>query len=494
MNGVDIVLCIIPKLEPDAPTAGPAVLKSRIKAAGFSCEVLDLNIKLYNSLRESGLHDRYFFEDDALFTTNDDYEPSAEFERFYEEHRHVFMEWVGIIGDRNPRWVGLSLLSYLSRAVAVRLSELIRQHIPSASIVWGGADAQDQIYKLKDRGLIDHWIRGDGEVSIVSLLGGDTTAKGIDSIETNQIGDLESGIIPDYDDIDWSEYPEINWHKPIYVTGSKGCVKSCSFCNVYQTWPRFVYRSGSSIADELLALKQAYDRHTFLFTDSLVNGSMRAFREMMSRLRDARSSGTDLSWSGQWIIRPVSQSPESDYAMMKESGCKWLDIGLEHFSPSVRYHMGKRITDEDMWWCLDMLQKYEIGHSLLMIVGYPTETEEDHLITLDTIRRLFDGGYANRKNRDGFNYMSMAFTNTLMLEDKGPLWDMVKDEIVDYRGLHDWTYRDNTLDVRIRRFKEIHELIDTMRKRPVRNWLIERNRALYDKKAQGLIAPDAWTG
>lgn len=491
---MDIVLCIIPKLEPDAPTAGPAVLKSRIKAAGFSCEIIDLNIRLYNALLERGMHDRYFFENDALFSASDDYELSIEFEEFYQQHQEVFMEWISLLKAKAPRWVGLSLLSYLSRAVAVRLSELIRQHMPGTSIVWGGADAQDQVFKLRDRGLIDHWIRGDGELSIVALLEDRMSARGIDSLDTNQINDLESGIIPDYDDIDWSQYPEINWHKPIYVTGSKGCVKSCSFCNVYQTWPKFVYRSGDDIADELLALREAYGRHTFLFTDSLVNGSMRAFRQLMKRLRTARMEGTDLSWSGQWIIRPKSQSPESDYADMRDSGCKWLDIGLEHFSEDVRYHMGKRISDEDMWWCLDMLQKYEIGHSLLMIVGYPTETEDDHAITLDTIRRLFELGYAGRKNSDGANHINLAFTNTLMLEDKGPLWEMVKDHISDYRGLHDWTYGDNTLEVRIRRFREIHDLIDDMRKRPVRNWLIERNRTLYEKKAQGLIAPDAWTG
>jgi len=494
MSQLDIVLCIIPKLEPDAPTAGPAVLKSRLKAAGFGCEVMDLNIKLYNALKKRDLHDRYFFEEDALFTANDDYEPSAEFEEFYLGNREIFTGWIEELRVKNPRWVGMSLLSYLSRAVAVRLSELVREHMPGTGIVWGGADAQDQIYKLKDRGLIDHWIRGDGEVSLVELLRGNTSSPGIDSLATNQITDLEAGPMPDYDDIDWSEYPEINWHKPIYVTGSKGCVKSCTFCNVYQTWPRFVYRSGNDIADELLALRKAYDRRTFLFTDSLVNGSMRAFREMMARLRDAKQSGKNLSWSGQWIIRPKSQSPESDYVMMKESGCKWLDIGLEHFSQDVRYHMGKRITDADMWHCLDMLQKHGIGHSLLMIVGYPTETEEDHARTLETIRYLFDNGYAGRKNKDGFDFMSLAFTNTLMLEDKGPLWEMIKGEVRDYRGVHDWTYRDNTLDVRIRRFREIHDLIEQMRKRPVRNWYIERNRVLYEKKASGLIPVDGWTG
>ena len=66
----DIIICIVPKINPDAPTVGPAVLKSHLMDAGFSCEVMDLNVQLYNSLKAINKHDYYFFEIDGLFSTH----------------------------------------------------------------------------------------------------------------------------------------------------------------------------------------------------------------------------------------------------------------------------------------------------------------------------------------------------------------------------------------------------------------------------------------
>ena len=45
---LDIILCVMPMVEPDAPTAGVGVLKSHLQKEGFSSEVLDLNIWLFN--------------------------------------------------------------------------------------------------------------------------------------------------------------------------------------------------------------------------------------------------------------------------------------------------------------------------------------------------------------------------------------------------------------------------------------------------------------
>lgn len=41
---LDIAILIIPKIEPQAPTVGPAILKSHVEAEGFTCKVIDLNI------------------------------------------------------------------------------------------------------------------------------------------------------------------------------------------------------------------------------------------------------------------------------------------------------------------------------------------------------------------------------------------------------------------------------------------------------------------
>ena len=51
---IDMLLCIIPKINPDAPTVGPAVLKATLQKAGYSCTVLDLNIDLIIVLTDTG--------------------------------------------------------------------------------------------------------------------------------------------------------------------------------------------------------------------------------------------------------------------------------------------------------------------------------------------------------------------------------------------------------------------------------------------------------
>lgn len=480
-SSLDMLICIVPKINPDAPTVGPSVLKAHLMEAGFTCEVIDLNVKLFNALRDRGTHRKYYFENDELFSTHHSFTAlSEEFENFYSEHAEVFMEWIEQFRLKNPKWIGLSILSIYSQSVAVKLSQLIRQYLPTTKIVWGGAQIEYGIESFKQKGLMDHYICGDGEFSVVELLKNNRTAKGIDNLSPNQVLDLNKVLVPNYDDIDWSEYQDLDYKNLIYVTGSRGCVKRCTFCNVYEIWPEYRFRSGESIANEILTVRNKYDRRFFKFTDSLINGSMKAFRGMMSELIDHRKSDPSLNWSSQWIIRPKNQSPEDDYRMMKESGCVELDIGVESFSQSVRWHMGKKFTDDDMWWCFDMLQKYKINHALLMIVGYPTETEDDHQQTLNTIRKLFENGYATSKTETGNDVLYLSFGNTLMLSDNMPLWDKVKNELTYYNSTVDWDYKGNDLLTRLRRFKEVHELIQQLNNGRSGGWMYKKALRMYE--------------
>jgi len=57
---LDILLCIMPRVEPNAPTAGAGVLKAHLLEEGFSAEVVDLNIDLYRFLEKLGTHQEHF--------------------------------------------------------------------------------------------------------------------------------------------------------------------------------------------------------------------------------------------------------------------------------------------------------------------------------------------------------------------------------------------------------------------------------------------------
>ena len=474
---LDILICIVPKILPDAPTVGPAVLKAHLQDAGFTCEVIDLNVKLYNEFKKHNDADQ-FFDRDAVFRCRDMNKVDEVFGETYKKYKYVFDEWIDIFKEKNPRFIGLSLLTIMSTSVAITLSRLIRQHLPTTKIVWGGAEiTRGRTLPYREAGLIDHYIGGDGEIPIVDLLKGNLDKDGIDDHPPTQMVNLDDVLNPNYDDINWNEYEFYNVEKPAYITGSRGCVKRCDFCNVYEIWPKYVFRSGHSIANEIIEVKQKYDRTTFKFTDSLINGSMKAFREMLHTLADYnKSRKTDeekIQWHSQWIVRNLRQSPEDDYKLMKESGCYGLDVGIESFSEKIRFELGKKFTDEDMWHCFEMLQKYEIHHTLLMFVGHPFETDDDHAITLNTIRKLYDLGYANKKNDKKTKLMYISMANTCMLDESQPLWLKVKDELEYWHNDWNWKFRDNTLEVRLNRLEEANDLITDLAGQD-RSWMVKK--------------------
>ena len=65
------------------------------------------------------------------------------------------------------------------------------------------------------------------------------------------------------------------------------------------------------------------------------------------------------------------------------SGARDLAIGVETGSDTVRLHMNKKFNNSDLDYTMQMLDKYSITCQFLMIVGYPTETDQDFQDTLD---------------------------------------------------------------------------------------------------------------
>jgi hypothetical protein len=105
---LDILICILPKINPDSPTVGPAILKSHLMQAGFSCEVVDLNIKLFNELKSKG-KESYYYANDLIFkkfpiNIDNRMTPPPEFLVLYEEFEYVFLNWINFIKEKNVKF------------------------------------------------------------------------------------------------------------------------------------------------------------------------------------------------------------------------------------------------------------------------------------------------------------------------------------------------------------------------------------------------------
>lgn len=372
----DIVIISVPGTVSRLPPAAPALLKASVEQAGFTCKTVDYNIRLYSEPCYS--HDL-----ETYFTTgiNQDQEPLA---------RTMIDAWAQELSQLDAAYIGISVFTYQNRVATQMFCQAIRA-CSTAQIVLGGQGLADGGLEgstnfgqqLIDQGLADFYIRSEGEVSLVQLLQGNLGHPGINSETFQQVEDLDSLPFPNYDDYDLAQYSAPR----LPVTGSRGCVRSCSFCDIHEHW-KFRWRSGENLAQELIYLNQRYDVVDFAFTDSLINGNYKEFNRFIEILAQYNQTAAQpITWSSQFIIRSVTQSSEHYWKTIAASGARELAIGVETGSDRVRKHMNKQFTNLELDHAMAMMHRHGITCIFLMIFGYPTETAEDFQDTLDMFDR-----------------------------------------------------------------------------------------------------------
>jgi len=263
----------------------------------------------------------------------------------------------------------------------------------------------------------------------------------------------------DYDDFDLEKYEYVN-EPTLSITGSKGCVRQCTFCDIPVLWPKFKYRSGAHIATEMISLNKRYNVNKFYMSDSLVNGSLVAFKDFLYTMADynVQNPTNTIRWVGQYITRPVHQVHQiaNYYDLLKTSGAEGLTIGVESGSDAVREHMRKKFSTFDIDTEIAEFDKRGITCVLLFFSCYPTETWQDFLDTAEMLIRY------QKYCASGTVYkltLGIPYTH----HRNTPLWNMQEKIELDYNDSSDimWLLKDNpdlTFHERIRRRLILQEL------------------------------------
>ena len=313
--------------------------------------------------------------------------------------------------------------------------------------------------KLKNEGLVDDFIVGEGEVSVIKCLKNEKYV-GVNNTQVQQISDLDSLPWPAYKYYPMDEYDYlIPNEREIYITGSRGCVRKCTYCDVEKYWPKYRYRSGESIAQEIIKNYEELGVSRFYFTDSLLNGSLKSFNDMCDKLARYRFD-KPISWSGQFIFRPKHLIPTDHFKIMKEAGANMLYVGIETGSDRVRFEMDKKFTNDDIDFQLEECSKNKISVLPLLFTGYITETIEDHKENL----RLFERW--QKYVADG-TIIGVELGSSLVILPGSPVERMIDSHkiecMLDHNntpGLGLWWSLENpdlTIQERIRRKIEVHE-------------------------------------
>lgn len=351
----------------DRPLAAPSVIKSLISKK-FNYKFLDLNAE-FNQL----LNDSEISKVNSFFLYGDMPEGSADAISKY------IQECVNRTISVNPTWVGLSLFSYQCQRFVDLFSKQLKTLAPHISIVVGGPGLYENGIEgtknlgktLYNDGIIDLYIVGEAETQLLDKL----ESKSVTDTWDQEV-DINVEEFPDFSDYNFDLFES----KSIPITGSRGCVRKCTFCDIHTHWKKFVFRSGENIFNEMEHQHKKHGITHFNFTDSLVNGSMLAYRDMITFLSNYNTiTKNPFTWQSQFIARPKNQMTEQDWKLTKLSGAQDLFIGVENLNEHIRDHMKKKFSNEDLFFTLEQAQKNKIQITFLMICGYITETDEDHL-------------------------------------------------------------------------------------------------------------------
>jgi len=375
----------VPRLEIHRPPVSTAVVAEVISSHGHDVQALDLNCELFHYLAD---RQEYYSYDEIW-----DRQRPPKFHELKNILRFIKIN-LPEIEKYDQLWI--SVFGSSALLFTELLCRLIRKHLSEKKIILGGQGAWSAEiinkegfgHKMKKKGLCDLYIVGEGEESVKKVLDGEVTGPGISDEIPIQINNLDTLPYPNYSFYDLDRYDYLDSSKEVFITGSRGCVRRCTYCDVARYWPKFRYRSGKNIAEEMINHYEKHGVNRFYFTDSLINGSMKAFNDMCDVLAKYNTNHkAGFSWKGQFIFRPKNQLPKDHFATVAAAGGREFYVGVETGSDKIRWEMDKKFTNEDIDFQLEEFSKYGMNVIFLMLIGYLTENIDDHKETLKMFKR-----------------------------------------------------------------------------------------------------------
>ena len=405
-DNYDMVLINLPSSELSVPPTAPAVLKGIVEGHGFKIKTHDFNVDAMKIICKSNQQQFEKFQNYFLTAGPHPAELLSLVDHFYN---HV-IDW---LATKRTRYIGISVFSVHTHTATLELCQLITQRFPDWKVVLGGkglsttpyisiwnrltgAEKVMQFYQIMTKKhLVHHNIIGDAEDSLVEFLDGKTQMSGTWSIahSTNLLYPFSN-----FDDYDLDGYTGIASRLQLPVISSKGCVRSCDFCDVAAQFSRFQSKDGRRMAEEIIYLNQRYNVNEFTLADSIANGNMKSLRECLEVLAEFNQSlpvDKKITIGGNWIARPPGTIKPEFFDLMGRAGFLSATIGAESGSDHVLEAMDKKTTVAGLFYEIEHMKRVGIKSIINNILGHWSEEYVDFLDHIDMILKL--GPYvANR--------------------------------------------------------------------------------------------------
>ena len=293
-----------------------------------------------------------------------------------------------LLRELNPDVVGITTLA-MTRFSAVECARIAKAINPQIVTILGGNHATflaEEI--LHHYSFVDIVVRGEGEVTLLEALESNfdlSSVKGISyrndgkvirNPDRELISNLDMLPFPARDLIPIHKYfkqaeKEPHLRTPITsMMTARGCPYHCVYCTSPRMWKGLRRRSPQNVVDEIIHLQKTYSVKDVYFYDDTFNASKKWLREFKHELK---KRDVDIVYRCQARVNTDFET----LRLMRETGCYYIEFGIESGSPKILKKIKKRITVTQARNAFSFAKKLGIFRKGYFMVGFPEETLED---------------------------------------------------------------------------------------------------------------------
>jgi radical SAM superfamily enzyme YgiQ (UPF0313 family) len=389
-SNLDLLLIQLPNLEEPPYLVGAASLSAYLKKNGQE-------VKSFVAPSKSFLENPDLLQDPAFKKTFSNY---SEFSSINEEILDFAVrEILEHIHSLRPRFLGFSLI-FGNVSNSIHCAQKIKVSFPNLPILFGGPGANLQSHQSQMREIGDFIFFGDSEQSVLDLLENHKAKDKIDGLDWKKqktwishsqkpyFESLDSIPQPDYSDFQADPYSKALFES-IPLSLGRGCSFRCRFCSVRKYGLNYRQFSIESCI-QFIESHLHQGKNSFYVHDPIINGNPGWIRDFC---REIIKRNFKIYWGGNLRLAKYLNEGET-LDLLFESGYQSIITGLESGSPNVLTHMRKyadlAIIDQIFEKIRKAKQRFDIKLNLQLIVGYPTETENDFKATLEFVDRHKD--------------------------------------------------------------------------------------------------------
>ncbi len=274
---------------------------------------------------------------------------------------------------------------------------------PDCFMIGGHGPTPEPEYFLNKTGA-DFVIMGEGEETVIELLqvladkGDLTTVKGIAFRNgTKTIINERRSLIKDIDSIAWPAYglfpieiyrllrmPHMaNSEFCMPLLSGRGCTFTCNFC--YRMDQGLRPRSAESLVEEIKYLKTEYNISYIAFSDELLMSSQRRTEDICQAFLKAK---LNIKWDCNGRLNYANKDI---LKLMRESGCVFINYGIEAFDDQILRNMNKALTTKQIIRGIENTLAVGISPGFNVIYGNIDENRRTLQQGVDFLLKYDDG-------------------------------------------------------------------------------------------------------